>query len=59
MCNYIYDWDFPDCPEAKNLPAMQETQEMSSLPGSERSPGERNSSSLQCSCLEKSVDRRA
>ena len=28
MCNYIYDWDFPYCPEAKNLPAMQETQEM-------------------------------
>ena len=40
----------------KHLPEMQETQ---SIPGSERSPGEWNGNSLQYSCLEKSMDRRA
>ena len=32
---------------------------MGSIPGSERSPGEGNGNSLQYSCLENSMDRRA
>ena len=36
----------------KNLPAMQ-------VPGSRRSPGERNGNPLQYSCLENSMDRGA
>ena len=40
----------------KNLPAMQETH---SIPGLEKSPGEENSSPLQYSCLENSMDRGA
>ena len=38
----------------KNLPAMQE--DLGSIPGSGRSPGERNGTSLQYSCLENSMD---
>ena len=41
----------------KNLPAMQE--DLGSIPGSGRSPGERNGTSLQYSCLENSMDRGA
>ena len=41
----------------KNLPAMPETQV--SIPGSGRSPGEGNGNPLQCSCLEKPVNRGA
>ena len=47
----------------KNLPAMQETTcsrgDQSSIPGSERSPGEGNGNPLQYSCLENSMDRGA
>ena len=39
----------------KNLSAMQETTGL--IPGSGRSPGEGNSSPLQCSCLENSMER--
>ena len=41
----------------KNLSAMQETTGL--IPGSGRSPGEGNSSPLQYSCLENSMDRGA
>ena len=42
----------------KDLLAMQETEEMAGLiPGSERSPGERNGHPLQYSYLENSLDR--
>ena len=33
--------------------------DMSSIPGSGRSPGVGNGNPLQCSCLENSIDRRA
>ena len=45
--------------QVKNLPAMQETQEMHSIPGSGRSPGGGSGNPLQCSCLENSMDRGA
>ena len=41
----------------KKLPAMQEN--LGSVPGAERSPGERNDSPLQYSCLENLMDRGA
>ena len=40
----------------KNLSAMQE---MCSIPGSGRSPGEKNDNPLQYSCLENFMDRGA
>ena len=40
----------------KNLPAVQETQEMGSIPESGRSPGEGNGTPLQYSCLENPMD---
>ena len=47
----------------KNLPAMQETNyragDLGSIAGSGRSPGERNSDTLQYSCLENPMDRGA
>ena len=46
-----YPWWFR---MVKNLPAMQE--DLGSIPGSGRSPGERNGTSLQYSCLENSMD---
>ena len=39
----------------KNLPTVKEDQ--GSIPGLGRSPGEGNGNSLQCSCLENSMDR--
>ena len=36
-----------------------DTKDMGSIPGSERSPGVRNSNLLQYSCLESSMDRGA
>ena len=39
----------------KNLPATQA--DLSSIPGSERSPGEGNGNPLQYSCLENPMDR--
>ena len=43
----------------KNLPAMQETEEMGSIPGSGRFPGEGNGNPRQYSCLGKPTDRGA
>ena len=44
----------------KNLPVKAgDTTDKSSIPGSGRSPGERNGNPLQYSCLENSVDRGA
>ena len=36
----------------KNLPAIQDTGDVGSIPGSGRPLGEGNGSPLQCSCLE-------
>ena len=41
----------------KNLPANTgDSQDMGSIPGSGRSPGERNGNPVQYSCLENPVD---
>ena len=45
---------FPDGSVVKNLPANEE--DMGSIPGSGRSPGEENGNSLQYSCLENPMD---
>ena len=44
---------------AKNLPAMQETQETGLTPGSGRSPGGERGNPVQYSCQENPMDRRA
>ena len=46
----------PAAQMVKNLPAMQE---MPSIPGSGRCPGEGNGNALQYSCLENPMDRGA
>ena len=43
----------------KESPAKQEAGDMSSIPGSGRSPGEGNGNPLQYSCLENPMDRGA
>ena len=44
----------------KNVPANAgDIRDPSSIPGSERFPGRGHGNPLQCSCLEKSVDRGA
>ena len=44
----------------KNLPAsVGDERDAGSIPGSGRSPGERHGNPLQCSCLEKPMDRGA
>ena len=48
---------FPGGSVIKNLPAS--VGDNSSIPGSERSPGERNANPLQYSCLENPMDRGA
>ena len=48
---------FPGGSVVKNLPAMQETRDAGSIPGSGRSPGERNDNPLQYSCLGNLIDR--
>ena len=48
---------FPDGSVVKNLPANEE--DLGSIPGLGRSPGEGNGKSLQYSCLGNSMDRAA
>ena len=43
----------------KNLPAMHEKQDTSSVPGSRISPGRGHGNPLQYSCLENPMDRGA
>ena len=51
---------FPGGSVVKNLPATAEdTGDMGSIPGSERSPGEGNGNPLQYSCLGNPMDRGA
>ena len=52
-----YLWGFPGGAVVKNLPAN--AGDMSSIPGSGRSPGGENGNPLQYSCLENSMDRGA
>ena len=49
-------WGFPGGSVVKNLPANAE--DVGSVPGSGRSPGEGNGNPLQYSCLEHSMDSR-
>ena len=50
---------FPGGAVIKNLPANAEDREdVGSIPGSGRSPGEGNDNPLQYSCLENPMDRR-
>ena len=49
-------WGFPGGSQVKNLPAMQN---LSSIPGSGRSPGGGRGYPLQYTCLENSMDGRA
>ena len=44
-------------PWVMNPPPMQETGDMSSIPGSGRSPGEGNDNPLQYSCWENPMDQ--
>ena len=44
----------------KNLPVNPgDVRDAGSIPGSERTPGEGNGNTLQCSCLENPMDREA
>ena len=59
---YVFDYylGFPGGPVVKNLPSNSEdTEDMGSFPGSERSPGEGNGNPLQYSCLGNPMDRGA
>jgi len=56
----IWALGFPDSSVVKNLPASAgATIDMGLIPGSGRSPGERNGYSLQYSFLGNSMDRKA
>ena len=58
--NYISSMGFPSGSMVKNLPANAgDTGDTGSMPGWGRSPGEKNSDPLQCSCLENPMDRGA
>ena len=57
---YTYMWGFPSDSAVKNLDCDAEaTGDVSVIPGSGRSPGERRGNPFQYSCLENSVDRGA
>ena len=53
-------WNFPAGAGVKNSPASEgDTRDTGSIPGSERSPGERNGNPLQYPCPGNSMDRGA
>ena len=57
-CGCVHRWGFPGGTVVKNLPANAENiRDLSSIPRSERSPGEGNDSPLHYSCLENSMGR--
>ena len=52
--------DFPGSAVVKNLPAnVGDAKDSGSIPGSGGSPGGENCNTLQCSCLENSMERGA
>ena len=56
----ISEWSFPGVAVVKNLPASAgDTRDVSSIPGSGRSPGVGNGNLLQYACLEYSMNRGA
>ena len=57
--SHINPWASPTAQLVKKMPASAgDARDRSSVPGSERSPGEGNGNLLQYSCLENSIDRR-
>ena len=56
MVSFIFAWAFQVALVVKNHLPMQETRAMG-IPGSGRSPGERNGNPFQYPCLENSTDR--
>ena len=58
ICTHIQCMGFPGGPVVKNWPVSSgDTESVSSIPGSERSPGEGNGNPLQYSCLGNPIDR--
>ena len=57
---YLSYWGFPGSTVVKNPPAnTEDTRNVDSIPGSERSPRVGNGKLFQYSCLENSMDRGA
>ena len=55
ICGYVWNYQgFPRGSAVEDPPANAE--DVDSIPGSERSPGEGNGSPPQCSCLENPMD---
>ena len=62
LSDFHFTWcytGFPRGSVVKNPPANAGDRDTSSIPGSGRSPGEGNSNTLQYSCLENPMQRRA
>ena len=60
MCQQLTDYGFLVGTMVKNLPAsVIDVRDVSSIPGSGRSPGVGNGNLLQYSCLKNSMDREA
>ena len=54
----LVSWGFPGGSVVKNPPVNAgDVRDVGSIPGSGRSPREGNGNTLQCSCLENSMDR--
>ena len=54
----LVSWGFPGGSVVKNPPVNAgDARDVGSIPGSGRSPREGNGNTLQCSCLENSMDR--
>ena len=60
MCQQLTDYGFLVGTMVRNLPAsVIDVRDVSSIPGSGRSPGVGNGNLLQYSCLKNSMDREA
>ena len=60
MCSQVLSRCFPGGSVVRNLPAnARDAEDMGSIPGSGRSPGEGNGDPLQYSCLKNPMDRGA
>ena len=60
MCSQVLSRCFPGGSVVRNLTAnARDAEDMGSIPGSGRSPGEGNGDPLQYSCLENPVERGA
>ena len=52
LCTVTCTWGFPGCASGKDLENAADMRDVSSIPGSGRSPGEGPGNTLQYSCLE-------